>query len=163
MITLFNLFTMKLATIRILYDSNDKEIFKFPVDTILDNVIIDLWNDIMRYMYTFVIGDNGTKYFGYRQMKKEEFNENMFKSYYLKGHMECITNLRCFSERLVIDDCYLESMKHYVRCFREGPYEDNKQRIKFGVGSSWLNKDHKIIISSDAITTTSNYTLFVKL
>ena len=81
--------TTKIRKINILYNSTNDNILKYPSDTLLDKIFIDLWDEIIRYInfHPFVLGDNETKYFGYRLMKTEEFNQykDKFIAYYFQN------------------------------------------------------------------------------
>jgi hypothetical protein len=72
---------------RIIYDSNGRKAFKFPINTALDNILNDLWTDIIKYMclYPFALGN---EQMGYHKMTLEEFNANKdtFYDYYKKNN-----------------------------------------------------------------------------
>jgi len=57
------------------YDSTGKKIFKFPDNTILNIIVLDLWNDIAKYMcyHPFMIC-NAVGYPFYRKMTDDEFH-----------------------------------------------------------------------------------------
>lgn len=77
---------MSIDSIKIVYDSNKKEILKFPVNTILDNVAVDLWSEIIKYMcrHQYALGISDCIYSGYRAMSKDEFghHKHKFLDYY---------------------------------------------------------------------------------
>jgi hypothetical protein len=79
---------MSLETIKIICDQNKKRILEFPNDTILDRIILDLWNDIVRYMdyHPFVIANASETISGYRKIKAEEFEKDKFLDYYFKNY-----------------------------------------------------------------------------
>lgn len=57
----------------IVKDSNENELYKFPCGTLLDNIILDLWNDIIKYMchHQYALGIHNKTYIGYRNMTKK--------------------------------------------------------------------------------------------
>jgi hypothetical protein len=102
---------------RIIYDTNDKELFKFHIGTVLDRIIPDLWNDITKYMnYIFGIGLTLNTYSNYRPITKIEFGEckNKFFDYYSAndGLVNLLDKIGTYLYyNLTIDECYVFS-KH---------------------------------------------------
>jgi hypothetical protein len=50
--------------IKIINDSKGNRLFELPLGTLLDYVVIDLWNDIARYkfLYNFILCNRVTQY-----------------------------------------------------------------------------------------------------
>lgn len=68
-------------------DINGKKLLKYPENTLLDAIINDLWNDIIRYLdyHPFAIGFQVETYTGYRAISQGEFNPFEFRKYYMKN------------------------------------------------------------------------------
>lgn len=79
---------MNPAINKVLCDSKGKTILIFPFDTLLDNVIMDLWSHVMRYLVLrpYIIGDVRIKYPGYHPVTNEEFNMENFLNYYFENN-----------------------------------------------------------------------------
>lgn len=89
------------------YDSNKKKILKFTLGTLLDKILDDLWNDIVKYLdyHLYIFGTYGESYPGYHQMTQIEFRiqRDKFKKYYFeKGLVNKIIDSN-WSSDFVID------------------------------------------------------------
>lgn len=109
--------------IKIVMDSKGNKIFKLPSDTILDNIIPDLWTDIIKYQYTcdFILCDNWNQFPGFRIVKRDEWPQiqSKFIEYYDKyGGIPNISNFRSDNSNsyLVIDGNYVDMNGEYVTC-----------------------------------------------
>jgi hypothetical protein len=72
---------------RTLSDGCGNKLFKFPTKTLLDNIIIDLWNDIMKYTKPpFILCNRLIPCSGYRNVTKDEFP--LLKSDFLNYYRE---------------------------------------------------------------------------
>jgi len=148
-----------IKTVRIVYDSNNKKVFKFPIDTILDNVIPDLWHDIIGYANCEIfIGDSTTKYYGFRPMKKEEFNEKQIMDYYGRKSFGIFEKSACEFLDFVIEGCFVHSQSESVKCFLGNRGYD---RILFSVRKCIMDNDCEIYISNEIANTPPYYTFFV--
>jgi hypothetical protein len=73
-------------------DKNGKKIIIIPANTVLDNILDDLWNDVIRYLPSpFLISHKICP--GYRKMKCGDFSEIKFRNYYIK-HGGINTNIK---------------------------------------------------------------------
>lgn len=101
---------MALKICQIIYSDTEKEIFRFPKHTLLDNIPFDLWNDILKYKYCyFRIGHNEKEYDGFRKMTKADIT-NDFKNEFIKNinqklDMHELGNVSACI--VLIDECYL--------------------------------------------------------
>jgi hypothetical protein len=84
---------------KVICDPNNKILFTFPGDTLMDIIIPDLWNEILRYLHfpPYILGDNKSPHYGYHKMELHEFEicKNNFMNYYRKDnkHMiQCLKN-----------------------------------------------------------------------
>lgn len=81
---------MKIKSISVIYDKNDKKIFKFPNDTLLNEIFDDLWIEIIKYVtidqFIFGISKEGetNMYPCYRKITEAEFM-SQFIGYYHKN------------------------------------------------------------------------------
>jgi hypothetical protein len=99
--------------IQTIRDSNGKQLFKFPGNTLLDAIYSDLWGVILKYMdyYPFAVGKYGEIYPGYRAMTIDEFhaNEAQFIRYFDKN--KGLHKMSDFEDwngfNLIIEDLYL--------------------------------------------------------
>jgi hypothetical protein len=95
-------------------DKNGKKILKYPENTLLDTIINDLWNDIIRYIdyHTFAIGFLTQSYSGYRAIRREEFSPIQFRNYYIKnkGIPDLTPKHFCFSGLNILIDKYYTSL-----------------------------------------------------
>jgi len=74
---------INIQTMTHIYDSNQKTIFEFPVGTLLDNILPDLWIVILRYNSNlFIIGKHDGTYDGYRKTTEKDFSQRQFSKYY---------------------------------------------------------------------------------
>lgn len=73
--------SLTIRPINAIYNSQNEKVFEFPFYTILDNVIPDLWNDILKYTsyHPFILGNETTSYPCYRKMSEDEFNTTKHK------------------------------------------------------------------------------------
>jgi hypothetical protein len=126
----------------------------------LDNIIPDLWNEIIKYMgYHVVVGHSFGTYPGYRQMRKNEFNEKLFIDYYLKeGTLQNISDLDIGFVNLIIDGYMVMSEYGRIGIHAENA---NIKNAKITVGIFSLNKSYRIFISGEKTIQTAYYTLFV--
>lgn len=126
---------MKISAVKIVYDSTDKEILKYPVDTLLDNIYYDLWNVIIKYLdyHPFIINHCVSNCPGYRPVKKNEFNLNKFLSYYFKNYsIPTLNNASIYDKNLIIDGHYLYRNTFGISCFTIA----NHKKISFRQGIS---------------------------
>lgn len=68
-------------------DSNDNIIYEFPGDTLLDNILPDLWPSIISYQHCnhpFKIGKKNTQYTGYRVIYDEECDTKQFSKLFIE-------------------------------------------------------------------------------
>jgi hypothetical protein len=67
----------KIKNVNKLRDRNGKQILRYPKNTLLDDIIADLWGEIEKYLSCspFMFGISGDVYPGYREMTKGEFNK----------------------------------------------------------------------------------------
>lgn len=72
---------------RTIYDANDKKQLVIPRDSLLNDIVLDLWSAIIGYMdyHQFIIGK---KKLGYRKIGLDEFNDKKhdFLKYYNKNN-----------------------------------------------------------------------------
>lgn len=140
---------MNLTITKILRDSKEKIILNFPVDTLLDNISIDLWSYIIRYLdlKDYLIGDAKVSYIGYHPVTNEEFNMEKFKNYYfandgIKFKAEYNT---CEKQFLMIGDKFLAGADDFL-CDARLDEERNGGIYCHGK----LTKHHKLkLIDSD--------------
>lgn len=75
--------------VKIIKTAEGKELFKLPIDTLLDRIIPDLWNDMARYRfnYQFIFCDRLNPLGGFRAVKKDEFVsvKSIFSGYYYEN------------------------------------------------------------------------------
>lgn len=109
-------------------DSKGNKLFKFPGDTTLDNIIPDLWNDIIKYLNVplFIFGLESANYPGYRVLKRDEFDiyKNKFVDYYIKNQgIPNIFDIHLTTQiYFIIDGYYVVTCKGYTTC----SYDENK-------------------------------------
>ena len=54
----------------LIYNNDDKETFRFPKYTLLDDIPVELWDNIMKYhMRTFYVGHDSEQYEGFHKMQ----------------------------------------------------------------------------------------------
>lgn len=104
-----------------IYDSNKKKIFKFPCDTELDRIIMDLWGHIARYIgivcYPYALGNSNTAYPGYRNLKRDEFNAKKFVNYCLENDNTIYNFGNPTSiEYIAVDGHYILLSGRYLDC-----------------------------------------------
>jgi hypothetical protein len=112
-----------IKNIKMIMDSKGNKIFKLPSDTLLDNIIPDLWTDIIKYQYTyeFILCDNWNQFPGFRIVKQDEWPsmQSKFLNYYNQyGGIPNIANFKSDNDHsyLVMDNNYVDLYGHYVTC-----------------------------------------------
>jgi hypothetical protein len=145
-------------------DKDNKKILKYPIDTILDNIVNDLWTDIIKYMdFEFAIGCSHEIYAGYRKINEKEFEEfkSIFGTYYAKnggikilpGSSQCSTF--SFSNcPFGIEDNYTQINNNYAMC--EG--ENNKMAKIY---SRFGRFEGQLKILSEKITGRNYFTIMI--
>lgn len=104
---------------RTIHDKNGKKILNIPINSLLNNIIIDLWGDIVRYMdyYPFIIGIDKPHY---RKITLDEF-ENMkikFMEYYWKNNgVHMFGDVGIYDNYLNIGDMMI-LLNKYLLAFR---------------------------------------------
>lgn len=93
---------MRPTITKTLCDYKGNIILNFPIDTLLDNIIIDLWSHIIKYLdlCDYIIGDVGVSYLGYHQITNEEFNMEKFKNCCFANNRIKFNIFSCWSERI---------------------------------------------------------------
>jgi hypothetical protein len=126
--------TFKDYQIRIIYDKNNIELFKFYIGTLLDHLTMDLWGEIVKYMnYSFACGLCSEEYPGYRKMNTVEFNEcnqKILDYYFANDGLDKLisTEIIWVDLHLLIDDYKIVN-----------PNWDNKEIY------NWVDNNHKRI------------------
>jgi hypothetical protein len=103
--------------VKIIKTAEGKELFKLPIDTLLDRIIPDLWNDMARYRfnYQFIFCDRLNPLGGFRAVKKDEFVsvKSIFSGYYYENkginiEIKNIEERRAFGAEIyvIIDEYY---------------------------------------------------------
>lgn len=117
---------------RTLVDIDGNKIFRFPAETLLDNIIPDLWIDIMRYSHRFILWNRLIPCPGYRKVTEEEFPtlRNNFIEFYEKN--KGIPNFKNteYTQKMyfIIDGFYtVSTLGGYITL----KYSDNKPTIVF--------------------------------
>lgn len=129
---------------RTLIDSNGKEIYEFPANTLLDNILPDLWNDIMKYIKRdkFILRNRLLPCPGFRKVTKDEFVilENDFMNYYKQNGG--ITNYQNtdYSQIMyfIVDGYYVFSYKNNsgsTTC----EYSIDKTKILINLNNSYVS------------------------
>lgn len=106
---------------KIIYGPKKEILFTFPCDTILDKIILDLWNDIIKYINipSFAIGLKSVNYQEYRELKDGEFyryRHEILKYYSVNKGIKNIFNLNLMNAILVINDLQVMTCEGRVAC-----------------------------------------------
>jgi hypothetical protein len=151
-------------TYRIIRDHNKNKLFEFHIGTLLDIIIPDLWNDIVKYMdYTFFVGPNTKEYAGYRKITKIEF-ETYYKIILMTNSIENLEKHYDYSgTRLLIGNCIVISSGDFVvYCKRD--HDGKIYMIPDGYRSSRLQKHSKLLVGKSLLRNCDNSaTIWVKL
>lgn len=148
-----------IKTIRVVYNSDNKKVFGFPIDTLLDHIIPDLWHDIIRYMNCEIfIGNSTTKYHGFRSMKKEEFNGKQIMDYYWGKSLGTFMKINCEFIDLVIGDYFIQSEGKIVSCYLG---KNKYDKTLFSAGDYVIEDDCEIYVSDEIADAPPYYTFFV--
>lgn len=71
-------------------DKNDRKLFKYPLNTLLDRIFHDLWKEIIKYLCSqpFILGFTNGTYPFYRIMEETEFESYkvQFFNYYFENN-----------------------------------------------------------------------------
>jgi len=149
---------MKISTVRVMHDSNNKKVFEFPIDTLLDNIILDLWNDIIKYVdYHIILGANNSIYPGYRKMKKEEFDGEKIMDYYFKGSFKHIMKCHLACNYLAINNYYTKTKNGPIQC----GIALSTENVEFYVCTENITKEDQLAISVCEIEFKNYYTFFI--
>ena len=71
-------------TIREISNSSGKVLFVYPANTVLDNILPELWVNIIDNMYhPFVVGKYNLQYPGYRLVTNNDFSKQENKDYFV--------------------------------------------------------------------------------
>lgn len=165
--------------IKTICDSYGDKLLEFSVGTLLDRIILDLWNEISRYWgYHVVIGYYGKKYDGYRMMTKDEFDSNKFVKYYseiggllwIEYDGECDEydeNRENYKKgiigHLVIDDlCVIYNSVKARYCITCCINKEHKNKIILVFGGGGLHEYHQLeLIKAKPIYKSDMVSLFI--
>jgi hypothetical protein len=113
--------------IKVVRNPKGKIVLELPQDTLLDNIVNDLWPIISkyRYQYPFVFCEYDDQLPDFRQITKKEFGllKSSFLDYYGKnGGVPNIQNINHTGDTIyvVIDNCYLSDGDMFIRCVIDG-------------------------------------------
>ena len=88
---------MKISSVNNLQDSTGEIVLCYPISTLLDNILLDLWGNINKYRYSnqqIFIGRYGKTYNGFIAVEYWTFKQNLFKKMYIDAN-----------GLLLLDDC----------------------------------------------------------
>jgi hypothetical protein len=150
---------MRITTTRTIYNPKNEKVFDFPADTILDNIILDLWNHIAKYLnHHFVVGDSVTIYPGYRPMRKDEFNAKELACCNEKELLVSISQVDIETNRFLIDGNHIETAFGIVNCRKN----NDDKIIYLTVGIFGLMEHYMIeLIRANVVNSSPYYTLLV--
>ena len=115
-------------SVKIIYDSTKKKLLEIPNDTHLDEIYRELWPNILKYMgcYPYLISNTPMLCDGYRIMKKEEFDQDLFFQYYfLNDGIQ--SNIKSAIGNLVVDKYLIKMNKKIIYC------SNNRGKIEFDI------------------------------
>ena len=105
---------IKINNVIMIRDKHDNIIFELPQNTLLDNILVDLWPTIAKYgvQYPFILCDYYNQLPGFRKIKREEFVslKQLFSDYHEKnGGLINIQNIKNNGTIIffVIDEYYV--------------------------------------------------------
>lgn len=122
--------SVKIKNINIVYNSNNDNILQYSPNTLLDRILVDLWNDIIKYLdlHPFIVCDKIAYHYPYRPMKKEEFGlyANKFVDYYYKNNriIHSLKEIALKDSLLAVENQFIISKDpcYYLVCFNNGKY-----------------------------------------
>jgi hypothetical protein len=121
------------VTVRKIYNDNGIVIFEFPAKTLLDKIILDLWNEIIKYIncHEFILWNFSVPCPGYRKVRKNEFEtlKKSFINYYNKNEgIPNILNTNCpIATQFIIDENYTDTIHTFFTTLCK--YSDDKTKI----------------------------------
>ena len=131
-------------------NSNNQKIYNFPANTVLDNILPDLWSKIIEYYYhhkTFAFGTEKTKKSNYRQVGRREFKTAGFK----KLFSECYfgyNGLHCLSNLILTENPIL-----YIRSVKNGLVINSPKQICLKLDiTGKVNEDDFVLFSKNDFT-----------
>jgi hypothetical protein len=109
--------------VKIVRDGKGNIIFTLPIGTVLDNIILDLWTDIIKYqnIHSFIICDKNNLLPGFKIVNENDFDsiKSMFLKYYdVNEGIPNFAKLQTDNKHsyFVIGDYYTKSQIDYVTC-----------------------------------------------
>lgn len=141
---------LKHQTVKIITDKNDKIILKFPIDTVLDNIIDDLWNNIIKYMdyQPFLIAIPKYALSGYRLIREDEFDSKKFLDYYFNNRsIPYLGDTIGPSYAILIVGNYYVINKGEKHNWKMGIKVNYGKTIKFSCANK-ITKDSNLIVSN---------------
>ena len=152
--------SMSVTISQVISDNNGKQMFQFPKNTLLDNILIDLWNNIMRYYTTpFAVGLRNKTYPGYRLVTEDDVNNNfieMFRKYktkdnrlYLLDHLDYRATLRIGEYFVEINEDRVSLTIGNNTCYTNFWLEGDDEEIDKCYTNFWLEGDDEEIDKCD--------------
>jgi hypothetical protein len=135
--------TIKSNVIRSIYNHANQKIYEFPGDTLLDNILIDLWSVIIKYtQHVFALKNLGKVHDDYRVMKLEEFHshKDIFFDYIEKNGLVDIFGDYYNNYYFSIDDYQVVILGCLARCVNNNP----KLTIQIRLDRKLLREDNII-------------------
>lgn len=139
----------KPQTVKIITDSNDKVILKFPINTPLDNIIDDLWANIIKYMdyQPFLITMPKYTLPGYRLITEDEFDDGKkFLDYYFSNRSIPHLGDKAEYSQLIVGNYYIINKGNKLN-WKVGIKVNYSKTIKFSCASR-ITKDSNLIVSN---------------
>lgn len=118
----------------VIKDSKGNKLYKFPCNTLLDDILIDLWSEIIKYMYyhQYALGIHNKTHIGYRKMTKDEFDShkvNFLNYYWMNKGIYSLDDLGSSENKFLTVDGHYIKFNSYVISF-SSISKNNKTLIK---------------------------------
>jgi len=123
--------SFKINSVSYVLDPNNQKRFKFPANTLLDQISTDLWAIIFKYYYChqpFAIGNFDTNYLGYRIITQKECKtrdfKDLFEEYYRNTHMfRSLDNIKLYHPGRLFNTTEIIKVFSTMGIFQKGVIE----------------------------------------